>query len=141
MRMERNSLTRSSFQRTKTWDRVLRSIIDLGGDRRYSPLPGPGALCSYAGLTPTVSQSASTCHHGAISKEGSKHLRWILIESVHIHKRFNSDSQLSKFCSKIEKKRGKQKATTCSSSEAAARAVLDAPEQRALSQSWIQPRV
>ncbi len=71
----------------------------------------PEHLCSYSGLTPTVSQSASTVHYGAISKEGSKHLRWILTESIYSHKRFNPDSQLSKFHSKIERKRGKQKAT------------------------------
>jgi transposase len=81
--------------------------------------PDPEHLCSYAGLTPTVSQSASTVHYGAISKEGSKHLRWILTESIYTHKRFDPNSQLSKFHSKIEKKRGKQKATT-----AAARKLL-----------------
>ncbi|MGD0817639.1 MAG: IS110 family transposase, partial [Methanomassiliicoccales archaeon] len=79
----------------------------------------PEHLSSYAGLTPTVSQSASTVHYGAISKEGSKHLRWILIESVHVHIRYNPDSQLSKFHSKIEKKKGNQRATT-----AAARKLL-----------------
>lgn len=54
-----------------------------------------------------------------MSKDGSKHLRWILIESVHIHKRFNADPQLSRFHSRIEKKGGKQKATA-----AAARKLL-----------------
>lgn len=76
-------------------------------------------LCSYAGLTPTVSQSASTVHYGGVSKEGSKHLRWILIESTHIHKRYNADSALSQFHARIERKRGKQKATV-----AAARKLL-----------------
>jgi hypothetical protein len=59
-----------------------------------------------------VSQSASKVHYGAMSKEGSKHLRWILIESVRVHKQYNPDSQLSKFHSKIGKKRGKQMTTT-----------------------------
>lgn len=76
-------------------------------------------LCSYAGLTPTVSQSASTVHYGGVSKEGSKHLRWILIESTHVHKRYNAGSALSQFHARIERKRGKQKATV-----AAARKLL-----------------
>jgi transposase len=69
-------------------------------------------LCSYAGLTPTVSQSASTCYYGGVSKEGSRYLRWILVESVHVHKRYAPGTQLSRFYSRIERKRGKQKATT-----------------------------
>jgi transposase len=76
-------------------------------------------LCSYAGLTPTVSQSASTVHYGGVSKEGSKHLRWILIESVHVHRRYAPESALSAFASRIERRKGKQKATT-----AAARKLL-----------------
>lgn len=78
-------------------------------------------LCSYAGLTPTVHQSASTCYYGAISKEGSKHLRWILVESVHVHKRCKAGagSKLSKFHARIKRKRGKQKAAA-----AAARKLL-----------------
>lgn len=76
-------------------------------------------LCSYAGLTPTVSQSASSVHYGGVSKEGPKHLRWILVESVHVHKRYNASSALSQFHARIERKRGKQKATT-----AAARKLL-----------------
>lgn len=79
----------------------------------------PEQLCAYAGLVPTVSQSASSVHYGGVSKEGSKHLRWILIESVHIHRRFAPDTALSIFSARIERKRGKQKATT-----AAARKLL-----------------
>ncbi len=71
------------------------------------------------GLTPTVSQSASTVHYGGVSKEGSKHLRWILIESVHVHRRYAPETSLSMFASRIERKKGKQKATT-----AAARKLL-----------------
>jgi len=79
----------------------------------------PEQLSAYAGLTPTVSQSASSVHYGGVSKEGSKHLRWILIESVHVHRRFAPTTALSIFSARIERKRGKQKATT-----AAARKLL-----------------
>jgi transposase len=79
----------------------------------------PEQLCSYAGLTPTVSQSASSIHYDGVSKEGSKHLRWILIESMHVHRRYAPESALSAFASRIERRKGKQKATT-----AAARKLL-----------------
>jgi transposase len=71
----------------------------------------PEKLCSYAGLAPTVSQSASSVKYGSISKEGSAYLRWILTEAVHIHLKNDPGSRLSKFYSRIERRRGKHKAT------------------------------
>lgn len=71
----------------------------------------PSKLCAYAGLVPTVSQSASSVRYGGVSKEGSAYLRWILTEAVHVHIRYNPGSRLSKFYSRIEKRRGKHKAT------------------------------
>lgn len=73
--------------------------------------PDPEHLCSYAGLTPTVSQSASTSHYGGVSKEGSKHLRWILTESVFVHVINCPGSRLSSFHMRVARRRGKQKAT------------------------------
>lgn len=75
--------------------------------RRFSH---PEKLCAYAGLVPTVSQSASSVRYGGVSKEGSSYLRWILTETVHIHKMFHPDSQLSRFHTRIARRRGKQKA-------------------------------
>jgi len=86
---------------------ALVIYAEIGDVRRF---PDPEHLCSYAGLTPTVSQSASSVHYGGISKEGSKQLRWILTEVVHTHHRFEPGSNLSRFYDKIAKKRGKQKA-------------------------------
>jgi transposase len=85
---------------------IFTEIADI---HRFS---NPEHLSSYAGLVPSVSQSASTCHYGGVSKEGSAYLRWILTESVHVHRFCCRDSQLSRFAAKIEKKRGKQKATS-----------------------------
>jgi transposase len=73
--------------------------------------PDPESLAAYAGLVPTVSQSASTVHYGGISKEGSAYLRWVLTEAVHSHKNLHAGSNLAKFHSRIEKRRGKNKAT------------------------------
>jgi transposase len=76
--------------------------------RRFSH---PEKLCPYAGLVPTVSQSASSVRYGGVSKEGSSYLRWILTESVHIHAMNEPDSQLSRFHTKVARRRGKHKAT------------------------------
>ena len=74
--------------------------------------PHPEHLCSYAGLAPTVSQSASSSYYGGVSKEGSKHLRWILTESALIHVWNCPDSRLSRFHARVARRRGKQKATS-----------------------------
>ncbi len=86
---------------------ALVIFAEIGDVRRF---PDPEHLCSYAGLTPTVSQSASSVHYGGISKEGSKQLRWILTEAVHSHRLCEPGSNLSRFYDKIARKRGKQKA-------------------------------
>lgn len=41
-------------------------------------------LISYAGLNPSVYQSGNTFRTGHISKQGSRNLRWILIQTAHI---------------------------------------------------------
>lgn len=76
-----------------------------------SRFPDPESLAAYAGLVPTVSQSASTVHYGGISKQGSAYLRWFLTEAVHSHKHAHLGSNLARFHSRIEKRRGKNKAT------------------------------
>ncbi len=42
--------------------------------------PSAGQLCSYGGLVPTVHASGGKTRRGHITKQGSKWLRWILIE-------------------------------------------------------------
>lgn len=53
--------------------------------------PDGGHLASYAGLVPYVSQSASHCRHGRITKRGSPYLRWALIEGA-MHAAHRSDA-------------------------------------------------
>ena len=81
---------------------ILAEIDDI---HRFS---SPEKLCAYAGLVPTVHQSASKVSYGGISKDGSKYLRWILTEAVHIHVRVCPDSRLSRFHSRIARRRCKQ---------------------------------
>ena len=44
--------------------------------------PTPPALCSWAGLTPRHRESDTTVHRGAITKQGSKLVRWAAVEAV-----------------------------------------------------------
>jgi transposase len=83
---------------------IWAEIADV---RRF---PDAEHLCSYAGLTPTVSQSASMSHYGSVSREGSKYLRWILTESAHVHVWSCPDSRLSHFHARVARRRGNQKA-------------------------------
>ena len=61
-------------------------------------------LCSYAGLVPSTHASGNTCYHGHITKQGSRWLRWILIESaIHAVKRLGP---LRRFYHQVERKKG-----------------------------------
>jgi transposase len=65
-------------------------------------------LCSYAGLVPSISQSARTLRRGHITKEGNKLLRWILVECA--QRAVISNNILSKKYKRLEKKIGRNKA-------------------------------
>jgi transposase len=88
---------------------ILAEVDDV---RRFRH---PEKLCAYAGLAPTVSQSASSVKYGSISKDGSAYLRWILTESVHVHTRYEPGSQLSRFHARVAKRRGRRVATVATS--------------------------
>jgi transposase len=75
-------------------------------------------LCAYAGLVPSTHASGNTCFHGHITKQGSKWLRWILMEAaIHAVKR---PGVLRRFYFKVERKKGGQVAKV-----AAARKLLE----------------
>ena len=67
-------------------------------------------LVSYAGLNPSVSQSGERNWTGRISKQGNKHLRWILIQSSNIA--VLKDSNLAKIYHRIKKRKGHNVAIT-----------------------------
>jgi len=63
-------------------------------------------LCAYAGLVPSTHASGNSCFHGHITKQGSRWLRWILIEAaIHAVKR---PGVLRRFYFKVERKKGGQ---------------------------------
>jgi len=56
---------------------ALLILSEIGDIRRF---PNAKKLCSYAGLVPSVRSSGGRTRYGPITKQGSKWLRWILIE-------------------------------------------------------------
>ena len=74
---------------------------EIGDVKRF---PSAKQLCSYAGLVPSTYASGNTCYHGHITKQGSRWLRWILIEAaIHAVKR---PGPLRSFYFKVERKKG-----------------------------------
>lgn len=65
--------------------------------------PSPEHLCAWAGLTPTERSSADHTRMGHISKQGSRWLRWVMVEAA---VRALSNPQLGAFYIPIEKRRG-----------------------------------
>jgi transposase len=60
---------------------------EIGSVDRF---PDGEKLCAYAGLTPSVSISGKYRRHGSITKEGSRWLRWIMVECVHTHLKYDT---------------------------------------------------
>lgn len=69
-----------------------------------SRFPDKFKLISYAGLCPSVKQSGSKEIRGHITKQGSRNLRWILIQCSNIAIRH--DDYLRNFYKRIARKRG-----------------------------------
>ena len=55
-------------------------LAEIGG---INDFPSSYKLAKWAGITPSVYQSANTNHIGSITKQGSKYLRWALVEAAH----------------------------------------------------------
>ncbi len=82
---------------------LIRS--EIGDIKRF---PNYKKLVSWAGLAPSLHQSGSVEYHGAITKQGSKMLRWIMVEaarSASMH-----DPRLRSFYERVKERRGDQKA-------------------------------
>lgn len=54
-------------------------LAEIGDVSRFA---SPNRLCSWAGLTPTEHSSAQRTRRGHISKQGSRWLRWALVEAA-----------------------------------------------------------
>jgi transposase len=82
---------------------ALLTASEIGDVRRFRSAK---QLCAYAGLVPSTHASGNTCYHGHITKQGSRWLRWILVEAaIHAVKK---PGVLRRFYFKVERKKGGQ---------------------------------
>jgi len=60
---------------------------------------------SYAGLDPVVRESGNSRKEGGISKQGSAHLRWVLVQSTMSAVHTAGDQYLSEFFTRLDKRK------------------------------------
>ena len=84
---------------------IVSAYIILAEIGNYLDFKTPEQLAMWAGIVPSVYQSADKLITGSITKQGSKHLRWILVQVAHAisHKK---GGKLKKFFLKIRAKKG-----------------------------------
>ena len=99
-------------------DEDVKLLMTIPGIGYYSALlvkseigtvdrfPDGEKLCSYAGLVPSVSISGKYRRHGSITKEGSRWLRWIMVECVHTHLKY--DTSITRAYHAIAERKGAQ---------------------------------
>jgi len=80
----------------------------------FSRFSNPKKLCNYAGLAPRTIQSGNHVYHGKILEECNQHIKWILVQSTHVHIRYCQDSSITRHY-RVMKKKGKAKATVAAS--------------------------
>ena len=111
-------------------DDDVRLLMTIPGIGYYSALlvksevgdvsrfPFGERLCSYAGLVPSTHASGAVVRHGGITKEGSRWLRWVMVEAAqtHVHK---YDTAIARAYNRIAERRGRKVAVV-----AAARKLL-----------------
>ncbi len=82
---------------------ALAILAEIGDISRFGDAE---KLCSYAGLVPSVHQSGATRRYGRITKQGSGMLRWVLLECVWTHLRY--DTWLTRFFHRVVRRKGKK---------------------------------
>jgi transposase len=80
-------------------------LSEIGEIERFSDARN---LCSYAGITPTIRQSAEHRWEGHITKQGNRCLRWIMVEAAQVAPRL--DPALRYFYDRLADRRGPKKA-------------------------------
>ncbi len=79
---------------------ALLIVAEIGDITRF---PRAKSLCAYAGIVPSVHSSGQTHYTASITKQGSKWLRWALVEAAqHIHKKPPFDC----FYQRVKSRRG-----------------------------------
>jgi len=80
-------------------------LAEVGDIARF---PSPKQLCSYAGLVPSVHESGDRTRYGRITKEGSRWLRWIMVEAAQQASR--RPGRLRRFHERVARKHGRKTA-------------------------------
>lgn len=83
----------------------LMATSEIGDIRRF---PSSKKLISFSGLNPSVSQSGDKCYMGRISKQGSKNLRWILVQCANVAVKY--DKKLKSYYMRKKLAKGHNKA-------------------------------
>jgi transposase len=100
-------------------DEDVRLLMTIPGIGYYSALlvkseigdinrfPFGDRLCSYAGLVPSTHASGSVVRHGGITKEGSRWLRWVMVEAAqtHVHR---YDTAITRAYHRVAERRGRR---------------------------------
>jgi transposase len=75
---------------------------EIGDVNRF---PFAERLCSYAGLVPSTHASGGRVRHGGIVKEGSRWLRWVMVQAAQTHVR-SFDSNVTRMFHRVAQKKG-----------------------------------
>jgi len=82
-------------------------LAEIGEISRF---PDAKKLVSFAGLCPSTYQSGNVLRYGRITKQGSKWLRWILVEAAQRYAKV--PGRLGDFYRRIERRKGSKTART-----------------------------
>ncbi len=85
---------------------VAESLLGAIGD--ISRFPSAKQAASYLGLTPSTYQSGNQSYHGRITKQGSSHARFMMVEAAQTASRH--PGPLGHFFNKLKKKKGRNPA-------------------------------
>lgn len=77
-------------------------LAEMGNYRDFS---SPDKLAAWCGLVPSVYQSADKVLTGSITKQGSKHIRWILVQVAQAAAK-KKGSKLRKFFLRVKARKG-----------------------------------
>jgi len=95
----------------------VRRLMTIPGVSCYSALTIYGELgdvsrfdsekqaVSYAGLDPVIRESGDSRKESGISKQGSGHLRWVLVQSANVAVHTCGDEYLSRFYDRLDRKK------------------------------------
>jgi transposase len=81
-------------------------LAEIGDAKRFS---NGKQIAAWTGLAPSVYQSAGTFITGSITKQGSKWLRWSMVEAAHVAVRVR-DSRFRALFLRVQAKKGKKTA-------------------------------